>query len=246
MIYREKKIISGNMLEIEIYPISFKERKQSRSKKRKITLPAQKNLNDKNSRKQIVRLLNTNFTEKDLHLTLTYKDKFIPKNKESAKKDIDNFIRKIRRYIKKNKLEELKYISVIEYKKTRIHHHIVMNGVISRDILEDMWKKGRCNANRLQADENEFEALGKYITKEQTKKGEKKWSQSRNLKQPKVLVNDYKMTNKKIREIVVSQEEKSLFENLYKGYCYRDLKVITNDLLGETFIYIKMQSLRRK
>ena len=38
MIYREKKIYSGDMLEVEIYPISLRDRNQSRKKKEKILL----------------------------------------------------------------------------------------------------------------------------------------------------------------------------------------------------------------
>lgn len=42
MPYREKKIYSGQVLEVEIYPISKEERKQPRRKKEKLTLPKQK------------------------------------------------------------------------------------------------------------------------------------------------------------------------------------------------------------
>lgn len=246
MIYREKKIYSGNMLEVEIYPITLQERKQNRRKKKKQSLPKQKNLNDKNAKKHLIRLINTNFTDKDLSVTLSYKKECLPGSKEEAKKDVDNFIRKLRRYIKKQQLGELKYIAVIEFKEptktqkaVRMHHHLVINGVIDRDTVEKMWNKGRCNADRLKADEFGYEGLARYITKDP--KGQKRWAQSKNLKQPKVSVNDYKYSNRKVREIASSQAEKRYIEKLYTGYIYRDLKVNCNDITGELYIYIKMQ-----
>ena len=75
MPYREKKIYSGKMLEVEIYPITFQDRKQPRKKKEKTSEVKQKNLNDKNARKYLIRSINTNFTDDDLHITNTYTDK---------------------------------------------------------------------------------------------------------------------------------------------------------------------------
>lgn len=86
MAWREKRIYSGNMLEIEIYPISLQERNKSRSRKKRESSIGQRNLNEKNSKKNIVRLINTNFTEKDLGVTLTYKDNELPDSLEAAKK----------------------------------------------------------------------------------------------------------------------------------------------------------------
>lgn len=67
----------------------------------------------------------------------------------------------------------LKYMIVTAYTTkrnsetpVRIHHHIIMNGGLDRDVVEDLWRKRRrkgqkkgdkigfCNADRLQADEN--------------------------------------------------------------------------------------------
>lgn len=246
MIYREKKIYSGNMLEVEIYPVTFQERKQSRRKKQKETLPKIKNLNDKNSKKHLIRLMNTNFTDRDLSVTLTYDDKNLPGSEEESKKDVKNFIRKIKRYIKKNNLGEVKYIAVIEYrdqeenkKAIRIHHHVVLSANIDRDKIEELWTKGRANADRLKADEFGYEGLARYITKDP--KGCKRWSQSRNLKQPTILVNDYKYSNRKVNELSKSQGDKKIFEELYEGYIYRSYKVDYNDIVAGTYLYLKMQ-----
>lgn len=247
MPYREKKIYSGKILEVEIYPISLQERKQKRKKKEKQSLPKQKNLNDKNARKHLVRLLNTNFTDKDLAVHLTYTDKELPKTEVEAKKDVENYLRRVRYYRKKNGLEELKYIAVIEHKEqeenqkaVRIHHHIVMSGM-DRDIAETLWKKGRANADRLQEDEFGYEALGRYISKDP--KGAKRWIPSKNLKQPEIKVNDFKYSRRKVDSIAKAPEDRELFSKMYPGYILNNCKVTVNDVYASTYLSIKMRKL---
>lgn len=246
MPYREKRIYSGNMLEIEIFPISFQERKHSRKRKEKESLTKQKNLNDKNAKKHLIRLLNTNFTDKDLSVTLTYDNENLPQSEEEARKDVINFLRRVKRYVKRNNLPDLKYIAVIEYreqkegkKAIRLHHHIVMSGDIDRDKVEELWKKGRANADRLKADEFGYEGLARYISKDP--KGQKRWTQSRNLKQPIVKVNDFKYSKRKVNELLKCQGDRQAFESLYKNYSFRDYKIYINDITAGTYLYIKMQ-----
>lgn len=247
MPYREKKIYSGKMLEVEIYPITLQERKQKRKKKEKESLPKQKNLNDKNARKHLIRLLNRNFTDKDIAVHLTYTDKELPQTEEEARRDVGNYLRRIKHYRKKNGLEELKYIAVIEYKDqeenkkaVRIHHHIIMSGM-DRDIAESLWKKGRANADRLKEDEFGYEALGRYISKDP--KGSKRWTQSKNLKQPVIKVNDFKYTRRKVDLVARAPEDRELFEKLYPGYIFNNCKVTVNDIYGSTHLNIKMRKL---
>lgn len=246
MAYREKKIYSGSILEVEIYPISERDKKKPRKAKQKLSTPKQKNLNDKNARKHLNRLLNTNFTDKDLSLTLTYDQKNYPKSEEEAKKDVVNFLRRVRYHCKKNNLPPPKYIAVIEYKDPekykkgiRIHHHIVISGDINRDDIEKIWKKGRANADRLKADEYGYEALARYITKDP--KGSKRWTQSKNLKQPKVRVNDHKYRKRKVEKIASNPEDRIEFEKMYQGYTFTKCNVVHNEMTG-IHLYIKFRN----
>lgn len=247
MPYREKKIYSGKILEVDIYPITLQERKQKRKRKEKESLPKQKNLNDKNARKHLIRLINTNFTDKDLAVHLTYDNKSLPKSEEEAKKDVTNFLRRIKHYRKKNGMEELKYIAVVEYREQqegknpiRIHHHLIINDM-DRDKVEELWGKGRANADRLKSDEYGYEALGRYITKDP--KGSKRWTQSRNLKQPTIKVNDFKISKRKAENMIRNPEDRAYFEKLYPGYIFTECKASINDILGSTYINIKMRKL---
>lgn len=242
MPYREKKIYSGKIKEVEIYPISIQERKQPRGKKVKESLNKQKNLNDKNAKKHIIRLLNTNFTNDDLALHLTYTDKELPIDEKEARRDITNYIRRIKHYRKKKGLPPLKYVAVIEYGKERkrIHHHIVISGM-DRDVVEQLWGKGRANADRLEEDESGFEGLARYITKDP--KGNKRWVQSKNLKQPIVKVNDFKFSRRKVEELAKSQGDRTVFQKLYPGYILNECKVYINEITAGTYLYIKMRKL---
>jgi len=248
--YREKKVYTGKedrYLEVEFFPISLQERKQKRKKKIKESLPKQKNLNDKNARKHLIRLLNNNFTDRDLVIHLTYRDEHLPGSEKEARRDVTNFLRRVKHYRKKNGLPELKYIAVIEYrdqeegkKALRIHHHIVLNDM-DRDVIENLWGRGRANADRLKADEFGYEALGRYITKDP--RGSKRWTQSKNLKPPTVKVNDFRFSKRKIEEISKAPDDRYLFEKLYPGYIFSKCDVQVNDIVGGTYMYLKMRKL---
>ncbi|WP_326511373.1 rolling circle replication-associated protein [Clostridium intestinale] len=251
MPYREKKFYLGSTrkyLEVEHFPISFKERSKRRKDKKKETIPKQKNLNDKNAKKYLIRIINHNFTDKDLIAHLTYIDKYLPKSEEEARKDIKNYLLRVRRWRKKNGIkEELKYIAIIEYrdqvegkKAIRIHHHVIINDM-DRDILEDLWKKGRANVDRLQADEYGYEALARYVTKDP--QGKKRWVPSKNLKPPIPDINDFRFSKKKIVEMSKTPEDREMFERLYPGYFLTKCSVEVNKETSEIYIYLKMRKL---
>ena len=109
-----KTIQSGTMLESEVYPVYSKKREMPKTEKKSETNIWQKNLNDTNTRKWIVRLINTNFGLNDLMVTLTYEDYYYPTEKQ-ARKDIKYYIEKVRKYRRKHGLEELKYLYVISF-----------------------------------------------------------------------------------------------------------------------------------
>lgn len=268
--YVVKTIQSGDMLESEIYPL-YRKRKQVPKREEQETKEsrlAQINLNWKNAVKNAVRLINANFKQNDYFVTLTYKDGYLP-NEEQAKKDIKNYIAKLRRYIKKNKLPELKYMYSIEFigedergrtKKIRIHHHIIMNAVIPRELVEDMWGKGRADAKRLQPDEFGYEGVTRYITKKRklhqcntkikdgteetdVRKFEKAWVSSKNLKKPTVHKATTKLTKRKAENMAKNQNElKELFEQLYNNkYIYNDSTTYISDITGGFYLYARMR-----
>lgn len=252
MPYREKKIYSGDQFEVEIYPITLQQRRKKRKAKEKESRISQKNLNDKNARKHLSRKINCNFIDrKDVVAHLTYMDKCLPKTAEEARKDVINYIRRVKHYRKKLGLPELKYIAVIEFKEPgekekgiRMHHHVIMSGDVDRDTLEELWRKGWANVDRLKADEYGYEALSRYVMKDP--KGCKRWIQSKNLKEPVVKVNDFRFSKKKVVEISKNVEDRETFEKLYPGYILNQCKAIFNDETGQWYLYIRMRKLKKR
>ena len=222
MAIREKRFLCGKYLEVEIYPISKYEQKKSRSKKKMESRKEQKNLNDKNARKNLRRRIHANFDNRDLIVSLSYDAANLPSSEEAAIRDRNNYIRRIKNFRKKNGLSELKYISVLEYReatddkrtKTRIHHHIIISGM-DRDKAEELWGKGMANANRMQANELGFEELANYLSKDP--RGKKRWSQSKNIVIPVPDINDYKYSNKNYMNYHKTKGKEKSLRNFIQG-----------------------------
>lgn len=94
---REKKIKSGRLLEVEFYPVLSDGRQLARAPKNKKSSEAQAAYNKRQQRKKVVRLVNANFNNSDILITLT----FIPDDdlgEKNAKRKISNFLRRVKRY----------------------------------------------------------------------------------------------------------------------------------------------------
>ena len=246
--YRTKTTKAGKRLEVEIYPVFGRETEgRLRAAKRNLTRETQERLNLKRAQQHFVQLVDANFTEKDIHLTLTYAGE--PPAYEQAKRDLSNFLRRVKRLRERRGLPELKYCGVIEgveemsggYKKQRIHAHLLMNDGVGREELEAIWAKGYANADRLKPDERGLEAIARYIIKQQ--KHRRKWMASRNLRQPKIRTSDTKASNARVRRIAgdIRNEAKGEMEKLYKGYRFVDCEVNYSDLTDGVYIHVLMR-----
>ena len=56
-------------------------------------------------------------------------------------------------------------------------------------------------------------------------------------------INDYKYSNKKLYELSQNQGEREVFEKLYPGFIYTGNDVVSNDVDGGIYVYIKMRRL---
>lgn len=96
--YREKKTISGKLLEGDFYPIwNDGRRMPSRAPKKKRSPPEQEKYNHAQAVKKAVRLVSTNFTTGDILTHLTYAPDCAPESEEEAKRDYANYIRRVKR-----------------------------------------------------------------------------------------------------------------------------------------------------
>lgn len=254
-VYVRQTVKSKKYIECSIYPTWKCKGDIPRGKKKKESSKKQKKLNLKNRIKNITRYLHTNFTTEDLFMTLTYRDmKGI--DEERAYKDITNYIKKIRRWMKKNKItKELKYMYIISYdnnptseKKIRIHHHIVISG-IDRDAAEKLWGKGIANARRLQEGDFGFSELGKYFAEQEQNPKEKdkvarkgkRFGHSLNLKKPIITKDRTTLTRRKVETIAKNENDyKEFFENKYPGCRFIDCQVYMSDEFSGIYLYARL------
>ncbi|GGC84479.1 rolling circle replication-associated protein [Enterococcus wangshanyuanii] len=260
MFIREKRISCGWYMETDLIPRTDNAERAvrgKRSKKKRLSRPSQDNLNDKNSARYCSLLANGNFrNKKDYWLTLTYDLKYMPKNQEEAEKQVRNFIRRLKDQYKKIK-QELKYILVTEYREdeetgelSHFHHHLIINGVLSRDAVEDTWSTGRgkkkttlgrANCQMLQFSEEGIADLAHYISKSRFgKRGRKKWSSSRNLKRPYIQSNDYKFTPAQIEAMAASNDNGAdKLMKIYDRYFITEIAAKNYDQTG-WHLYLRM------
>lgn len=257
-VYALKEITAGEQFEIEIYP-EFKTMDDvpAEGKVKRDNSIAQKNLNDKNARKYVERLLNENFGDTDIWITLTYAAGCEPEDMTEALKNMQNYIRRIAYQRKKRDLPPAKYIYITEHSpdaEIRWHHHLVMDGMLDMDTVESTWKKGRRNeTRRLDKDEYGLTGMSYYITKEKDrKKGEKRWNSSQNLKQFRVRKvhskpleagqGSYKPIGKYVDGFVRDRESIEVqMKKWYPEYDFTESGVYYNDFNGMFYIRARMR-----
>jgi hypothetical protein len=241
--YRTRTITAGDYREIEIYPL-YRTPKKRREAKRAVTRDAQRKLNARNSAKRVQRLLLTNFVPfVDLFLTLTYSGAIAP-TMEQARRDIRNYIKAVKRWRAKNGLPPIKYLYVIQFedegREVRVHHHIVMSAM-DRDVAEALWNRGRAKSDRLKPDDKGLAELAAYITR--SKRGNKRWCASRNLKEPTVTVADHKFTHRRAELMAADCRiaAAAIFESAYPGYQFTDCAAYSGGMFPGAYIYARMQ-----
>lgn len=262
--YTTATIKAGNQLEVEIYP-SFKKEipemiKRFKQKKRRESSEQQKNLNDRNAKKKLMRLVHENFYTGDYWCTFTFKDE--PKDLETTEKLCHNFFRRINRARKKKGLDNAKYVYVIEEGTTgteRFHLHLIMDNGLTKAEVESKWKLGACTLRTLNyyKDEN-FIGVCKYMMKDEETyqptavrmKGKRRWGSSKgNLVMPKPTKNRTKMSRRKVMDLVLNQDSISeTLEREYPMYHFKEVEIRYSEFNGLFYIYARMQSkkLRRR
>ena len=169
--------------EVDLFWVSEAEHKAGpRRKKELASSLAQQKRNAQHSKRYFTQLIHCNFDRRGFHLALTYDDAFLPEDEERAARDLENYLRRVRWWLKKRGHDPtgLKWIAVTEHqdadkaagvKEVRYHHHLLIQhdgldrkarGEL-RQALEDLWSTGRgelreplgrANADRLQPDDD--------------------------------------------------------------------------------------------
>lgn len=108
MTNREKRTIAGPLMEVSLYPVWDDGRRMpERAPKTKQTTEAQRKYNEEQARKKMVMRINANFCASDYWMHPTYQPERAPQNEAAAKRDLANYIRRVRE-ARKKALEEKK------------------------------------------------------------------------------------------------------------------------------------------
>lgn len=242
--YRTRTIKAGPRLEVEIFPIFGRESTaKARAAKKNVSSEAVQRCNDERAKRKVIRLIDANFDERDLHITLTYAGE--PPKYEQAQKDVKNFLRTVKRKREKRGLDQLKYIYTIEGNedgtRERIHVHMIISGGIDRQELEDIWANGYANADHLQPNEDGLERLARYITKQQ--RNRRRWARSRNLQQPKQRTSDTKVSNARVKRLALDfpNSAKEIMEKLYPEYTHVRTTMHFSEIIDGAYIRCVMR-----
>lgn len=197
MPFMEKRIQSGELLEVERYFCTRDGRKIPRGENVGDTPEDMGAVNERNSRKLLNRLIHCNFSGKagSLLLLLTH-DHFL--TEAEAYREERNFIARLNRAREKKGQEPARWIAVTE-KQGRWHHHVILDGGMTLEELKELWgDRGLMSVSPLR-DTDTYEELAKYLTeahkppkgkpledslKPERQKGRRRWHASRNLARP--------------------------------------------------------------
>lgn len=190
---RKKEVRAGNLVYAIIStPPAPRDPEHVRAAKAKASTQARRALNMKAAYRRLEMLLAANFTQYDLHLTLTYRDSDLPATRKEAVARLRKFLAQMRK-LRQARGVMFKYIYVTEGKHgaKRLHHHVVINTTgCDIDDIRSLWPYGDQVDIELIAD-REYTDLARYITKEADDGkpvGAQMWTGSRNLEKPQVTV----------------------------------------------------------
>ena len=229
------------------YTDTGKRRGKARQRKHEATTPKQRSLNQKRSKRYFEALVLTNFQKGDLHVTVTYDDDNKPADMKEARKQVDNFIKRVNYTRGKKDLPPVRYVCINEESSTgRIHHHFIMDGALDRDIVEERWGKGYCNGDRIRPDrKSDLAPLIGYLSKDP--KGRKRWSSSQNLIKPWDSVNDdpRMMSSKKMNLVKDLPEDSEMLKQIIEkdnpGYELENIEKEYREDVSQWYFFCRMK-----
>ena len=214
--YRERIYDQGEYREVKIYPVFSDAPRGSRRRKFRPTGEAQRRLNEYNSSRRLARLIEANFTARDVWITLTFRPDALPGDDRELLRIFRNFARRLKRaYAKRG--TELKYVAAAERSDTgRYHLHLIANGLLTPDEIRDLWGLGRVRCEALEFGDAGLQGLAEYMTK--YRQITRRYLCSRNLKQPEATTRETRYSQREIRELREAADDPAAWAALYPGY----------------------------
>ena len=183
----ERKTKAGKTLTVQQYVRPGKH-KGKRARKGEGTIPAQKEGNIRRAVMKLTWLMNENFSDGDLLVTLDYQKKNRPADSVQMNRDFTNFYDRLKRALRRAGEPPPKYIRVLEVGSKGARHHHMLLPKIDLEILRKCWTVGGVHVDPLYTDGN-YRAIAEYFVKYtrrtmETEKREMKklWYPSKGLK----------------------------------------------------------------
>lgn len=188
----------------------------------------QRRHNEKYAAMRFQFVVHANFTRRDIRLDLTYGDRYCPADEEQFRRDLRNFVARLRK-IYADEGRELKYVIVPAWsQKGRPHAHMIVSGGIPFAWIRECWGMGRAVWQPLQFDERGVMDLAFYYAAQrrggrtapahERAVGGRRWSGSRNLIRPVEKVDTTRYSRKALEEIADSGNPQEIFNRRYPGY----------------------------
>lgn len=280
--YRTKTVRAGDFLYISMYPLiginadrlqrrALEELESEGLKKAKLRLKYMR-YNNKRRTTELEQLVHASFTDGDLHVSCTYErqdyrfhDQLIYRTREDAKRDRQNYIRRIRRMLKRNgcDLSQFRWIAVTVTKESaqeaanplpdKHHHHLLLHGIPEqlRGEVEKLWQEGYCNADRMRKSSDGLAAIAGYIARQEgsangESAGERSYTTSRNIIKPVVTTSDSKLSRRRANMIAADVRAfgGEIFDKLFPGYrLTEDATVHTSIFTAGAYIYARLRKI---
>lgn len=229
--YKEKIVKAGDMIFGVVYP-EYRKAGKRRGPFRE-TSEVQARNNERRSLEIHRWIVHENFTRRDYFLTLTFDSENLPATRADFDREIRNYLNRLKRLYRKSGIE-LKYYTVrTDGEGVRSHCHIYLTGGVDRDLIEAAWGRGYCNTKRIQFNECGVSDLAVYSGmqksgegKPRRRKGEKRYSGSRNLVRPAERTNVTRYSKAAVEEIADAGNPHEFFAKRYKGYWLSEFPVI--------------------
>lgn len=227
---------------------------ERRQKRTKATPEQIKKQNQRNREKRMRRLIEANFEEGDLWVTLKY-PKGTRKPIQEVKEDLRKYILALRRRYK-TAGAELKFIYRLEIgKQGGIHIHMIVPRIRGADtemMLQKLWIHGRINYQNL--DDGDYAELAAYIVKMPDEDVDKqlslfepeerkeliKYSTSRNLIRPEPERKEYK--RRTVRQMVLEGPKPKEGYYIIPG----SVRIGINPYTGMSFIHYREKRIERR
>lgn len=262
---REKRTKCGpDCMEVDLFPITAEERRCTRGKKCRESSESQKRRNERHAARHRRQVANASFSEAGFYVTMTYDDEYLPDSFESAKRDLSNYIRRVRSKAWRtlNILPaSIRVMGIVagpwqdgklhNGKGSRCHSHILIEAVGTtkekniqfRELLEQEWAAGRgkdresmgtVRTSRLNM-RDRLSGLMEYLEHHKYR-GEVYWYQAKNLVMPQEQrPNDTRWSIKRMIEACREHEKDAYWwECKYPGWRFVEVVLLENQKAEQT------------